>query len=61
MDDRTRDILERARALERISTDEALHLYDRAPLEALGETADFLRRERTDPEVVTYLIDRNVN
>ncbi|MEN8149256.1 MAG: CofH family radical SAM protein, partial [Planctomycetota bacterium] len=24
-------------------------------------TADFLRRERTDPEVVTFLIDRNVN
>ena len=61
MDDRTQDILERARALERIETDDAQHLYDRAPLEALGETANHLRLARTDPEVVTYLVDRNVN
>jgi len=61
MDERTRSILERAHALERISTDEALHLYLHAPLDALGEVADHLRRERTDPAVVTYLVDRNVN
>jgi len=61
MDDRTQDILSRARALERIDTDETLHLYREAPLDALGEIADHLRRERTDPAIVTYLVDRNIN
>ena len=33
----------------------------RAPLFALAGAADAVRRMRTGPEVVTYLIDRNVN
>lgn len=61
MDDAIRNILAGAREGRRIDDDEALRLYREAPLDALGETAHALRLARTDPEVVTYLIDRNVN
>lgn len=61
MDDRTADILRRARGGERIAEEDAVHLYREAPLDALGETAHALREERTDPSIVTYLIDRNIN
>lgn len=35
-------------------------LYD-LPLFDVAAAADSVRRQRTDPEVVTYLIDRNIN
>lgn len=40
---------------------EAVELYRRSSLEELGILADTLRRRTTDPAVVTYLIDRNIN
>ncbi len=58
---KTHDLLARARDGERLSTDETLTLYREAGLDELGAAADLLRRERTDPETVTYLVDRNVN
>ncbi|MHC4858626.1 MAG: radical SAM protein, partial [Planctomycetota bacterium] len=61
MNPRCSEILEKARAGGRIDDGEALLLYIEAPLEALSETAHGLRLERTDPRVVTYLIDRNIN
>lgn len=61
MNPRCSEILEKARAGGRIGDDEALLLYRAAPLEDLSETAHALRLERTDPRVVTYLIDRNIN
>jgi cyclic dehypoxanthinyl futalosine synthase len=45
----------------RLSADEALELYYRAPLPLLGELADQARARRHPDGVVTYIIDRNVN
>ncbi len=54
------DVLRKAAAGGRVTPDEAVELY-RAPLFALASAADAVRRERADPGVVTYLIDRNIN
>jgi cyclic dehypoxanthinyl futalosine synthase len=54
-------ILQRAADGVRISADEALLLYTDAPLHALGEAADTVRRHRYPDGIVTYLIDRNIN
>ena len=40
---------------------ELLILFEEASLNDLGDTAQRLRLQRTDPEVVTYIIDRNIN
>ena len=48
----------------RITADEALTLYTDAPLHALGEAADAVRRRRFAGDAVnvaTYIIDRNIN
>ena len=61
MDDRAhRDLLRKAAAGERLTAAEGEALYH-VPLFALAAAADAVRRQRTDPEVVTYLIDRNIN
>jgi len=55
------DILQRAVDGGRISPEEALLLYTDAPLHPLGEAADTIRRRRYPDNIVTYLIDRNIN
>ncbi|WP_326551022.1 cyclic dehypoxanthinyl futalosine synthase [Micromonospora sp. NBC_01813] len=45
----------------RITAEEALLIYTDAPLHALGEAADAVRRRRYPDNIVTYLIDRNIN
>jgi cyclic dehypoxanthinyl futalosine synthase len=40
---------------------ELLDLYDRAPLLELGRLADAERRRRHPDDVVTYIVDRNIN
>jgi cyclic dehypoxanthinyl futalosine synthase len=55
------DILQRGAGGGRVSADEALLLYTDAPLHALGEAADAIRRRRYPDGIVTYLIDRNIN
>jgi len=45
----------------RITADEALRLYTDAPLHALGEAADAVRRRRYPDNIATYIIDRNIN
>ena len=55
------DILQRAADGGRICDDEALLLYTEAPFHALGEAADAVRRRRYPQNIVTYLIDRNIN
>jgi cyclic dehypoxanthinyl futalosine synthase len=55
------DILQRAADGGRITPEEALLLYTEAPLHPLGEAADAVRRRRYPDNVVTYLIDRNIN
>ena len=57
-------ILQRGADGGRITPDEALLLYTDAPLHALGEAADAVRRRRFAGEsvnVATYIIDRNIN
>lgn len=54
--------MHKARNRENLTVDEALYIYEYAPLHELALTADELRREAVpDPEVVTWQIDRNVN
>jgi cyclic dehypoxanthinyl futalosine synthase len=55
------EILQRAADGGRITHEEALLLYTDAPLHPLGEAADAVRRRRYPDNVVTYLIDRNIN
>src|SRR5579885_1051417 len=45
----------------RIEPDEALLLYTDAPLHALGQAADAVRRRRYPDNIATYIIDRNIN
>src|SRR5262245_51543504 len=56
-----RDVVEKAKAGERISDDEALLLFERANLIELGEGADAIRRRIHPEPVVTYIVDRNIN
>src|SRR5689334_9318767 len=55
------EVLSRAAAGGRITPDEALELYTDAPLHALGEAADAVRRARYPDGIATYIIDRNIN
>jgi cyclic dehypoxanthinyl futalosine synthase len=48
-------------AAGRLSADEALALYARAPTPLLGRLADAVRARKHPERVVTYIIDRNVN
>ncbi len=54
-------ILAKGAAGDRLSFAEGLYLYDNADLFALGEAADARRSALHPGEVVTYIIDRNVN
>ena len=55
------EILQRAADGGRIGPDEALLLYTDAPFHELGEAADAVRRRRYPDNIVTYIIDRNIN
>ncbi len=54
-------ILNRAVDGHRLTFEEAMILYQEAPLDALAEAAHRIRQQKTDPHVVTYLVDRNIN
>jgi cyclic dehypoxanthinyl futalosine synthase len=45
----------------RVSATEALVLYREAPTHVLGRLADAIRQRKHPEDVVTYIIDRNVN
>ncbi|GAB2619723.1 cyclic dehypoxanthinyl futalosine synthase [Streptomyces capparidis] len=61
--DDLRSVLDRAASGGRITPDEALELYRRAPLHALGAAADAARRRRYagTEHIATYIIERNIN
>src|ERR1700712_5051528 len=61
MSDSIGTMLARAAEGGRITPDEALTLYTEAPLHALGQAADAVRRRRFPDNVATYIIDRNIN
>ncbi len=46
---------------ERIDTDEALLLLEHEQLTTLGALADLVRRRKHPDNIVTYIIDRNIN
>ena len=46
---------------ERLSTEEGVHLLTVAPLVELGSLANEMRMRKTDPRIVTYVIDTNPN
>src|SRR5262245_38225891 len=51
----------KVRAGERLTPEEGVFLLAEAPLLELGALADATRRQKTDPAVVTYVIDTNPN
>ena len=54
-------LLADAAAGERMTLDEGIRLYSESPLFDLGQAAD-LRRQALHPDnVVTYIVDRNIN
>src|SRR5437763_16159541 len=55
------NIASKVRAGDRLSGDEALELYRRAPTPLLGQLADAIRARKHPDGIVTYIIDRNVN
>jgi cyclic dehypoxanthinyl futalosine synthase len=57
----TSEILDKALAGERITDAEALELLESKDLVAVGKAADQLRARRTNPDRITFIIDRNVN
>ena len=54
-------IADKVRSGGRVTADEALALYRRAPTALLGRLADAVRARKHPARVVTYIIDRNVN
>jgi cyclic dehypoxanthinyl futalosine synthase len=56
-----RELTDKVRAGARVSADEALELFHHAPLPLLGELADGIRASKHPHNIVTYIIDRNVN
>ncbi|WP_112137325.1 cyclic dehypoxanthinyl futalosine synthase [Glycomyces dulcitolivorans] len=55
------DVLARAADGGAISAEEALLLYTEAPFHPLAEAADTARRRLIGDNIVTYIIDRNIN
>ena len=55
------EVLEKALDGERISDEEALTLLRSRDLVAVGRAANELRERKTDPDRVTFIIDRNLN
>jgi cyclic dehypoxanthinyl futalosine synthase len=58
---KTGEILDKALAGERIDDEEALALLQSRDLVAVGRVADELRGRATDPDRITFIIDRNLN
>jgi len=54
-------VADRVRAGERIDAEEALLLHEHGDLLLIGELADLCRRRHNPADVVTYIVDRNIN
>ena len=55
------EILEKALDGERIGDDEAVALLRSRELVPIGRVADELRGRKTDPDRITFIVDRNLN
>ena len=56
-----RDLVEKAKAGERLSDADALQLFEQGDLPELGEGAHAIRRRIHPENVATYIVDRNIN
>ena len=56
-----RDIVEKSKAGERLTEEEALRLFEKGDLPVLGEGAHAVRIRHHPEEVCTYIVDRNIN
>ena len=54
-------ILGKAVAGERLTAEDCTALLESRDLARIGVAADEVRRRKNDPDVVTYIIDRNIN
>jgi len=54
-------ILDHAVAGDRLEKEQIQQLFDAAGLLELGQAADIVRRRLVNPEIATYIIDRNIN
>jgi cyclic dehypoxanthinyl futalosine synthase len=54
-------VLDKALEGERISDEEAVELLESRDLVPIGRAADELRARKTDPERITFIVDRNIN
>ena len=54
-------VADKVRDGERIDADEALLLHEHGDLLLIGELADLCRRRHNPADVVTYIVDRNIN
>jgi cyclic dehypoxanthinyl futalosine synthase len=57
----TREILENVLSGARISDADALTLLESRDLLAVGRVANELRARKTDPDRITFIVDRNIN
>ena len=55
------EVLAKALDGERVTDDEAVTLLESRELVAVGRVADELRRRKTDPDRITFIVDRNIN
>jgi cyclic dehypoxanthinyl futalosine synthase len=58
---KTREILHGIMRGERLGAEEAVFLFEKAGLLELGKTSDAACRKKHSDEIVTFLIDRNIN
>jgi cyclic dehypoxanthinyl futalosine synthase len=54
-------ILDKALSGERLTAGDCTRLLESRDLARIGVAADEIRQKKNDPEVVTYIIDRNIN
>ena len=54
-------ILQKAAAGKRLSPEEALQVYEQAPLRLLGSVADGIRKQLHPDNLGTFVVDRNIN
>src|SRR2546421_6671386 len=54
-------ILDKALSGERLTADDATALLGSGDIARIGVAADEIRQRKNDPEIVTYIIDRNIN
>ena len=61
MADNIQPILDKTLAGERLTSEDCTALLESKDFVRIGLAADEIRRRKNDPEVVTYIIDRNIN